>query len=242
MIRKIKRIVFLVLLAQSAVSYAQVGMGTENPTADEYEVKGSVRFRSLEHKGSATHSRELRSDNLGRLTVVESKSEEGLYFSNLVKQFMTETVTVPLGYPQDLGVLLRVDLKPYSETTVILSYNIPVFMKVTTASPVPHFAAVQLNRKREGLVTPLYGGSRKFSFPVSYPGDANELKGMFLDGKYVDVIQNNSPTPQTVEYSLFGIIQASSFTAAFFGDDPNNTQVGNMGVGVFSAMIFNKTY
>lgn len=235
------RITLLFLLVCCSISYSQIGIGTANPT-EEFELVGTMRLRGLEPKSSMTHYREVRSDNEGHLTAIQNGSNSGLYFNNLIKQFMTQSIGVPQNMPQDLGVKLSIELAPNSETTIILSYNIPVFLRVSTAQPIPYFGGVEIKRKQNGTIETLTGGTRKFSLPASFPAASVDLRGQFVDGKYVDVIRNTTAGIQTVEYSLVGFIESPVFTALFFSDDPSNRAPGNMGVGVFSAMIFNKTF
>ena len=240
MFKKINSLILLVLLVSCSVSYAQVGIGTETPT-EEYEVKGSIRFRGLQEQSSSTHYRELRSDNQGRLTGIESQTK-GLYFNNLVRQYMPQTVAVPLSAPQDLGVKLHIELEPNSETTIILYYNIPVFMKYAVASTMAAYGGVQLNKKIDGIQTILYDASRKFSIPRVYGTASENQRGLFVDGRYVDVIRNNSAIVKVVEYTLTGFIESQNFTMLYFSDEVNNVEKDNMGVGVISAMMFNKTF
>ncbi|WP_158963398.1 hypothetical protein [Myroides fluvii] len=235
-----KKIIFSVLfLFLSFISYAQIGIGTEEPTY-EFETKGTVRFQDLEQQSQYTHYRQVRSDDEGRLTAIQFY-QNGLIFKNIVKQFMTNVVIVPVAMPQDLGVKLTVEVDAHSETTVILTYNVPIYLNVNTASVYPHFGGVQLI-KTEGIQTQImHGGSRKFSFALSYPNAINETKrGMFIDGKYVDVIKNTTNTKKIVEYSLKGFTDGPNFTALFFGDSISDLSLNSMGVGVFSAMIFDK--
>ncbi|MGS4344791.1 hypothetical protein ACKUSY_04120 [Myroides odoratus] len=241
MFKKTKNLILLILLVCCSFSYAQVGIGTERPT-EEFEIVGTMRLRGLEQKSSNTHYREVRSDNEGHLTAIQNGSNSGLYFNNLIKQFMNQSIGVPQNMPQDLGVKLSVELAPNSETTVILSYNIPVFLKVSTAQPIPYFGGVEIKRKQNGSMVTLAGASRKFSLPSSFPTGSVDLRGLFVDGKYVDVIRNTTNGTQTIEYSLMGFIEAPAFTALFYSDEPSNTGTGNMGVGVFSAIVFNKTF
>lgn len=237
--KELNLITALFFLLGITISHAQIGVGTEQPTYD-FEANGSVRFRSLEKVTPYTHYRQVRSDNEGHLTAIQLLSSN-LMFKDLVRKLMPNAVTVPIGYPTDLGIKLRVELEPQSETFIVLTYNIPIYMHTNVAAVKPHFAGMQLIRKEGGTTEVLYGGSRKFSFPNTYPGAVNEVKrGVFIDGKYVDVIKNTGNTKRVVEYSLTGFTEGPEFTAMFFGDAMTDQTMNSMGVGVFSAMIFDQ--
>lgn len=161
------RITLLFLLVCCFISYSQIGIGTTTPT-EELELVGTMRLRGLELKNSMTHYREVRSDNEGHLTAIQNGSNSGLYFNNLIKQFMTQSIGVPQNMPQDLDVKLSVELAPNSETTILLSDNIPVFLNVSTAQPIPYFGGVEIKRKRNGSVETQTGGTRKFSLQLIF--------------------------------------------------------------------------
>ncbi|MBB1139658.1 hypothetical protein [Myroides sp. WP-1] len=237
--KQLNLLVSFSLLFFSAISYAQIGVGTEQPTY-EFEANGSVRFRDLEKVTPYTHYRQVRSDDEGHLTAIQI-FEGYLTFKDLIRQLMPAAVPVPIGYSTDLGLKLRVELEPKSETYIVLTYNIPIYMHTNVAAVKPHFAGMQLIRKEGGNTQILYGGSRKFSFPNTYPGALDDTKrGVFIDGKYVDVIKNTGTTKRIVEYTLTGFTEGPDFTAMFFGDNMADQTMKSMGVGVFSAMIFDQ--
>lgn len=227
---------YLMFLLLSTISYSQIGVGTEKPTQD-FEVKGSVRFRDLEQKGSNIFNRQLMSNDEGELTALEG-SENGLFFKNILKSYMEDPVSVVANESKDLGVSMQVELEPYSETVIILSYNIPVYKEVRVQTSVFHFATIQLIKDDVAL----YEGFRKFSFPKSYSKDGGIEQGMFIDGKYVDVIVNRSESKQFVTYQLRGAIEGGTSARGFFSDERGTLNEKTMGIGTFSAMIFNKTF
>ena len=237
--KQLNLVTSLFFLLCVTMSHAQIGVGTEQPTY-EFEANGSVRFRDLEKVTFNTHYRQLRTDGEGRLTAIQIFGGNYI-FKDLVKKLMPAAVTIPIGYPGDLGMKLRVELEPQSETFIVVTYNIPVYMNANTAAVKPHFAGIQLLKKEGGSSQILYGGSRKFSFPDTYPGAVHEVKrGLFIDGKYVEVIRNTSNAKRIIEYSLTGFTEGPEFTAMFFGDAITNQSMNSMGVGVFSAMIFDE--
>lgn len=237
--KKLNLLTCLFFLLSVTISQAQIGVGTEQPAYD-FEAKGSVRFRDLEKVTPYTHYRQVRSDDEGHLTAIQL-FDNNLTFKDLIRELMPRAVTVPIGYPSDLGLKLRVELEPQSETFIVLTYNIPIYMQTQMAAVKPHFAGMQLIRKEGGTSKILYGGSRKFSFPNTYPGAVSEVKrGVFVDGKYVDVIKNTSNTKRVVEYSLNGFTEGPDFTAMIFGDAMSDQTMDSMGVGVFSAMVFDQ--
>ena len=233
-------IIFLLygLLACSN-SYAQIGVGTEQPTY-EFEVKGNVRFRDLEEKSENTHYRQVRSDNEGRLTAIQGYPE-GMGFENITKAFMPNVVSVVTGENKNLGIDLHVSLKPHSEQIVVLTYNIPIYLNNAVSSIIPHFAGIRMVKTIGNNSTILYGASRKFSFPVGYPTNSEVKRGMFLDGKYVDVIRNETNDYVTYQYSLHGFVDGPYATTVFFSDT-KGAFMDTMGIGVLSAMMFTKTY
>ena len=232
---KITTLLF-VLLACS-ISYAQVGIGTEQPTYD-FEVKGTVRFRDLEAQSPYTHYRQVRSDSEGHLTAIQH-SPSGMDFENIAKSFMTSPVAIAVGSSARLGLELNISLTPHTETTVVLTYNIPIYLNTAISNVIPHFGGIQVMRTLGNSATFLYGASRKFSFPISYPAGSEVKRGMFLDGKYVDVLRNDTDDYVTYTYSLIGFVEGSSSTTVYFSDTPGEF-VNTMGVGVLSAMKLSK--
>lgn len=227
---------FLMFLFLSTVSYGQIGVGTENPTQD-FEVKGSVIFRDLERKNSEIFNRQVMSNQHGNLSAIVN-SEGGMIFKNILKVYMENLVIVSANQSEDLGVKLQVEVEPYSETVVILTYNIPVYKEARVSSSLFHFATIQLIKDNAAL----YGGFRKFSFPRAYTNDGSIAQGMFIDGKYVDVVRNTSDSAQFVTYTLRGAIEGAATARGFFSDERNTLGVKTMGMGTFSAMVFNKTF
>lgn len=227
---------FLIMfLFLSTLSFGQIGIGTEKPT-QEFEVKGTVIFRDLEQQSSTTFNRQVMADSQGNLTAKETSSS-GLFFKNIVRQTMGQPIAVRVGSTQDLGVNIKVEIEPYSEAIVVLSYNIPVFIAESIKTINSYFATVKLYKNNE----PIYPAFRKFTFPVEYNKSVRFFQGMFLDGKYVDVVKNDTGNTVSVTYSLKGGAEGIRSATVYFSDAKGST-TNTMGVGTFSAMIFNRTY
>lgn len=229
--KKSKKIVFPFFLLWNLCSYAQIGVGTEVPT-QEFEIKGTVRFKELDQNLQLT--RQLLSDDEGNLTAAESVKDR-LYYDNLQKELMPYPVLVGPNETKDLGVELVMEIKPLSETVVILTYNIPIYSRDNTILNLPEYGGVKLASSRDGNL-PL--GARKFTFPLSYGINNTTSRGaFFIEGKYVDVISNTTNQVETVKYTLQGFIENGNAASFYFSDGVGN---GSFGVGIFSGMVFYK--
>ncbi len=230
------KIGFLILfLFLSSLSYGQIGIGTEKPN-QEFEVKGTVIFRDLEEQRTTTFNRQVMADSQGNLTAKESSSS-GFLFKNIVRKNMGGPVAVQTNTKRNLEVNIEVELEPYSEAIVVLSYNIPVFLPLNINDINSHFATVKLYKDN----APIYPAFRNFTFPTKYSKSQRGYQGMFLDGKYIDVFKNDSGYMVSVTYSLAGEVQGRGNSIVYFSDEKKSTY-STMGVGIFSAMVFNRAY
>ncbi|MDM1406678.1 hypothetical protein [Myroides sp. DF42-4-2] len=232
MSKKLNTTIFSFFLLIGMCSHAQVGIGISKPT-QEFEVKGTVRFQNLDNNRAL--SRQLSSDDAGNLTASEVVKER-FYYDGLKKQFVPPVLVEP-NQSVDLGVGLTVDVPPFSEIIVVLTYNIPVYKLPNTIATLPDYAGIKLISSKEGHL-PL--GARKFTFPSTYSvPNATSHGGSYIDGKYVDVVKNTTSATESVTYSLQGFIESKNANvASFYFSDTATAQ--NFGVGVFSSMVFFK--
>lgn len=212
MFKKINSLILLVLLVNCSDSYAQVGIGTENPTAAS-QVSERIQLRGLKVGPSNTHHSELRSDSQGNLTAIASQTKGG-YFDKLLKQCMGRTVTEPLEITQDLKSKRSAEATPYSEVAEILSYNIPVFMKVSIASLSPVSYYTTSPEHREMFVDVIQNNSEVRKV-VEYTLTNLKLSAW-------KPIPDNTKTLLEINYSL-GVQNGSAINASVFdGKSPVN--------------------
>lgn len=226
----------VVLVAQ--ISIAQIGIGTFTPD-EELEIKGDVAFRKLELHDAKVYNRYVAANEGGKLGFLNG-SIDGYNFVGLYSAFMPNRVVQNSQGSVDLNLKHSLELRPNSSTIVIINYNIPIYIisdasndKIKTV-----FAGAKLMRKRGNeAVTELSGGNRKFSFSDIYR--ANPEKGMFIEGKWIETLENNTANSITVEYSLLGFIDGYKGEAVYFSYDRANINQAN-GLGGIALKVYIK--
>lgn len=230
--KSVRLIVFFLVLIIPMMTYSQIGIGTEKPT-QELEIAGSIRIQDLEIN-SPKMIRQLKSDDNGNL-ISQEPDPERFYFKSLLREFMSQPIDVNINETKDLNVELTVDIEPKTSVIVVLMYNIPIYYTSVGGVVLPQFAGVQLFSSKSGNLS---GGNRRFSFPSAYNSSAGVSTGMFIEGKYVDVINNESDIRETITYTIKGYTTGlATATSIKFSDVAG---IKSFGVGGFSCHIFNK--
>lgn len=233
---KVKYFISMGLLLLCNIVLAQIGIGTMEPTA-ELEIKGDIIFRGLKQVNTTEYYRRIVVDNDGNVGYLD-KDPEGFFFNNVSFTYMPRQVGISQNREVDLNIGLDVDIPPRTKVLVIINYNIPVFIDYDRLNISMTTAGIELMKSENGKITPLVEGNRKFSFSMSY----NYLEqGMFVEGVYVDEVENLTDNLSKVRYYLVGFTEAGNFEV-LFSSNPDNLNETSMGVGNMSVKVFSKAF
>lgn len=233
-----KYIYSLICFAFPFLMFSQIGIGTLTPD-EELEIKGEVIFRKLETQNPSKYNRILSANDQGLLGYVNG-STDGYSFTNVYSVFMDKSVAIEKEGTADLNLTYSFDLKAKSSTIIIVNYNVPIYLlnKTNIDEVSTSFAGCKLVRTdMNGAQNEILGANRKFSFSSIYRG--NNYRGMFVEGKWVEILINDSEQPKKVNYKVYGFVEGYANETVFFSFDKNNIDNKN-GLGGMSLKVYTK--
>ena len=243
---KLRQIIVFCTFFCTVVTFAQVGIGLENPTTD-LDVKGDVRMRQLANPIS--YNRTILANEEGDLAFFD-QGEDTYSVKDVLYKLLNNNVTTQRTFATninpsssfpliELGMDLTVEIKPFTTTAVAMEYNVPVTSVLfSNAAKVPSYMGITMVRKENGLLDELEEGSRKFTLfnvPVNY--QSRRYISMPVSGKATDIVVNNTRQTRYITYSAKGYIENGSGDM-YFGNPLSDFNY--YGSGVFIIQVYEK--
>lgn len=246
--KKMKQIISAILLFQSIICMAQVGIGIENPEAAVHIGK-NVKLKDVIHveESMIDYPKHLISDAKGNLAVFTGLPTN-LMFKNVLTAKMNKNVYIPNDNTPDRNVIyeeesLNLNSKivvPPNETYVLeIAYSIPALYGAT-GNPKGDFGVFLKKKQGDGIFEKINTSVRVFSPSLSNANAVTAI-GRAISCTYVDTVKNDTNVPLEIVYDVYGFtdhINLRNYTITFGSyDDRVDHQNYNWGRGVFFITI-----
>ncbi len=197
-----KKLIFISTLFLYNLMFAQVGIGTVNPTK-ELDINGELRIRNLPNQDIATSS-VLTTDtdgNIGQSNIFLPSSVSSVVAATNIDRTVSGTRIIN---NIDLGLSISVTIPAGRNAIVIINYSLPIGISSFTVPNLGGYYGVRF--LRNGVER--QSGSRKSTVISSL--DPNETVNMITIGTiYTENFTANS-VDRTITYSLNGYIEQYS--------------------------------
>lgn len=221
---------FILLLIYSTTTYAQVGIGTTNPTKD-LDIDGELRIRNLPSQ-PVGNSNLLTTDddgNIGRTSsFLLSNVETDIAAANVDRRVVGVTTVNNV----NLGLSVSVTIPANKETIVIINYSVPIGLESFT-QPARSYYGIRF--LKDGVEAE--AGSRKYTCNIN--GSTSNM--ITVSNVFTETFAS-SPVERTIVYSLNGYIEqrdSGTHTYRFNMWDPVGTNY-NWGRATIIKQVYTK--
>lgn len=235
---KIQYIIFFLLCIVK--SFAQVGVGTLEPTAD-LDINYKVKLPDLEStKDLHEFDKYIIADEDGNLGYRYHYQNE-LIFNNVYLKRLETVKSIGMGGSVNLGMPIEVTIPPHSTRLFEIVYSIPIIMAIDDPNQIYGAASISLTKDINNVQTVIKEASREIAFAGTYNSQA-AAKGRAISNFYFDKVENTTDQEIKIIYNL----------TANASDETRNIKVGmwqsfsgnngrynyNWGRGVFMISVF----
>lgn len=239
-------IIILIVLFFCPNSFAQIGIGTENPD-NGIEVEGSVRFRNLKEGDLKQFNREVLMSQQGDLGYLEIESDRS-YFVKMVSSKMTDVVVLDkTDQSKDLKLEIQLELLPNAISVFKIHYNIPFSFQTSQESsytyiPLVSEVGVRLMKKQEAMDDKFINvkdGNRSISLISEYEKTSFELeyRSSFIEAMTIQEVINTSNQIKKITYKLMSYSK-DNIGLLNFGSKADSQQ----GKGMIMIKVYHKPY
>lgn len=221
------KILIISLLLVTNICLSQTGIGIEKPEAD-LDINVLTKFSNLPDVSSklSEYKTFLYIDNLGYIGGKEKvKGEEN--YSYRTSYFQTMSVPLSFSFLNSLGLEKTIVIPPYTNSLIEVNYSIPA-MNGNYGN-----ASVLLSKIENTDEVFIYESARTFTYAQGY---AQVLAlGRAISNVYYDEIKNDTDSPITLTYKLYGNTTSGGKTRfGMYGTASNfNWGYGSLNINVF---------
>jgi len=192
----------LLCFALCAQSYAQTGIGTDDPQAT-LDVNGDLRIRSLPQQDNNIVLTADANGNIGKSNVFFPTDVDAIVAASNVDRTVNGFATVN---NVNLGLSISITVPPNRAAIVVITYSVP--LGTVGSAPEGYYGIRFL---RNGVEAP--AGSRKFTVQ---PGSAGASANMVTVGALYTERLASAAVARTFTYSLNGYIEQNEFGNHFY--------------------------